>query len=210
MIRSKPGTGRRPLAFDPRLVIGLALVAASVAGVVAVVSAMDETTEVLSAAEPLSPGDRIGSHELVVVDVRLATAAGHYLVPGDVPEEGLVVSRAVGEGELVPLDAVGSSDGLRLASLVLEVAGTLAASVQPGSLVDVWAARELEGGRFGPPAVIASGATVVRLVESDSIVSGGEATAVEVLVPTSRVARVLEAAANSDAVSIVPAAIPVR
>jgi len=210
MIRSKPGTGRRPLAFDPRLVIGLGLVAASVAGVVALVSATDETTEVLSAAEPLSPGDRIGSDELVVVDVRLATAAGHYLVPGDVPEEGLVVSRAVGEGELVPLDAVGSADGLRLVSLVLDVGGTLAASVQPGSLVDVWAARELEGGRFGPPAVIASGATVVRLVESDSIVSGGETAAVEVLVPTSRVARVLEAAANSDAVSIVPAAIPVR
>ena len=201
---------RRSLAFDPRLVIGLALVAASVAGVVALVSAADETTEVLSAGEALSPGDRVGADELVVVDVRLAAAAGHYLVPGDVPEEGLVVSRAVGEGELVPVDAVGSAAGLRLASLVLDVGGTLAASVQPGSLVDVWAAREREGGGFGPPVVIASGATVVRLVESESIVSGGATTAVEVLVPKSRIARVLEAAANSDAVSIVPAAIPVR
>ena len=58
--------------------------------------------------------------------------------------------------------------------------------------------------------MIASGVTVVRLVESASIVSGGETTGVEVLVPTSRIARVLEAGANSDAVSIVPAAIPVR
>lgn len=201
---------RRPVVFDPRLVIGLALVAASVTGVVALVGAADETTEVLSAGGALSPGDRVTVDDLAIVDVRLAAATGHYLRPGDIPEGGVVVVRPVGEGELVPADAVGSADGLRLASLVLEVEGELAASVHPGSVVDVWAARAEEGGRFGAPAVIASGATVVRLVESDSIVSGGATTAVEVLVPKTRIARVLEAAANSDAVSIVPAAIPVR
>ena len=203
-------TSKRRLHIDPRLVIGLALVAASVAGVVALVSAADETTEVLSAREALSPGDRVEPDGFEVVDVRLGAAAGHYLVAGDVPEEGIVVSRPVGEGELVPAAAVGSAEGSRVASLVLAVNGTLAASVGPGAVVDVWAAREQEGGRFGPPVVIASGATVVRLVASESLVSGGETTAVEVLVPKSRIARVLEAAANSDAVSIVPAAVPVR
>jgi hypothetical protein len=203
-------SNRRRFSLDPRLLIGLGLVVASVAGVVALVSAADETTEVLAAREPLAPGQKAGADELVVVDVRLGAAAGHYLVPSDVPEEGIIVSRPVGQGEIVPLDAVGSVEGARAVSLVLDVGGTLAASVQPGAVVDVWAARELEGGGFGPPSVIASGATVVRLVASDSIVSGGETTAVEVLVPKSRVARVLEAAANSDAVSIVPAAIPVR
>lgn len=201
---------RRPVVLDPRLLIGLALVVASVAGVVALVSTADRTTEVLSAREPLSPGDRVHADDFGVVHVRLATATTHYLLPADVPVEGVVVVRAVGEGELVPVGAVGSADGLRLASLVLDVRGELAASVQPGAVVDVWASREQEGGGFGPPAVIASGATVVRLVESASVVSGGETTAVEVLVATSRIARVLEAAANSDAVSIVPAAIPVR
>ncbi len=201
---------RRPLAVDPRLLIGLALVVASVAGVVTLVTTADTTTEVLAAGAALSPGQRVQRDDLVVVDVRLATAGAHYLVPAEVPAEGVVVVRAVGEGELVPVDAVGSADGLRLASLVLDVRGALAASVVPGAVVDVWASREQEGGSFGPPAVIASGATVVRLVESDSIVSGGRTTAVEVLVPKSRIARVLEAAANSDAVSIVPAAVPVR
>lgn len=201
---------RRRIPFDPRLVIGLALVAASVAGVVALVSAADETTEVLAAGGALTPGDLVQRDDLAVVDVRLGAAAGHYLAPDDVPDEGIVVSRAVGEGELVPVDAVGSAEGTRAASLVLEVDGALAASVAPGAVVDVWAAREEEGGRFGPPLVIASGATVVRLVASESIVSGGETTAVELLVPKSRIARVLEAAANSDAMSLVPAAVPVR
>ncbi|MCU1411290.1 MAG: hypothetical protein JWR04_1997 [Rhodoglobus sp.] len=210
MTRSKTGVGRRSLTFDPRLAIGLALVAGSVAGVVALVSAADTTTEVLAAGEHLAPGERIDRDDLVVLDVRLGAAADNYLVPAKVPAEGLVVSRSVGEGELVPLAAVGRADSERLAPLVLEVHGSLAASVQPGTRVDVWAAPELEGGRFGPPAVIAGGATVVRLVTSDSIVSASETTAVELLVPKSRIARVLEAAANADALSIVPAAIPVR
>lgn len=201
---------RRRIPFDPRLVIGLALVVASVTGVVALVSAADETTEVLSAREPLAPGELVALDDLAVVDVRLGAASGSYLVAADVPEEGIVVSRAVGEGELVPVGAVGGAEGTRSASLVLEVGGSLAASVEPGAVVDVWAAREEEGGRFGPPVVIASGVTVVRLVSSDSVVSGGETTAVELLVPKPRIARVLEAAANSDAVSVVPAAVPVR
>ena len=208
MMRAKAGAVRR--VIDPRLVIGLALVLASVGGVVALVSAADETVAVLAAGEPLAPGDVVERGDLVTVDVRLAGATERYLVPDDVPAEGVVLTRPVGEGELVPVDAVGSASGLRVASLVLDVAGTLAASVRPGALVDVWASREEEGGRFGPPAVIVSGATVVRLVESDSIVSGGGSTAVEVLVPKPRIARVLEAAANSDAVSIVPAGVPVR
>ncbi|CAN5221835.1 hypothetical protein BH11ACT5_BH11ACT5_25750 [soil metagenome] len=210
MTRSKSGVGRRTLSFDPRLAIGLALVVASVAGVVGLLAAADETTEVLVAGEHLAPGERIDRHDLVVLDVRLGAAGDEYLTPAKVPTEGLVVSRSVSKGELVPLAAVGRADSERLASLVLDVKGSLAASVQPGARVDVWAAPELEGGRFGPPAVIAGGATVVRLVTSDSIVSASEATAVEVLVPTSRIARVLEAAANADALSIVPAAIPVR
>ena len=202
---------RRLIPFDPRLAIGLALVVGSVAGVVALVSAADETTEVLAAGEALAPGERVALSDFAVVDVRLGSATGRYLLAGDVPEEGVVVSRPVGEGELVPLEAIGSAEGTRAASLVLDVGGTLAASVAPGAVVDVWAAREQEGGRFGPPVVIASAATVARLVSSESLVGGGgTTTAVELLVPKSRVARVLEAAANSDAVSIVPAAIPVR
>ncbi len=59
-----------------------------------------------------------------------------------------MVSRAIGEGELIPVSAVGSVEGVRLASLVLEVGGALAASVQPGATVDLWAARQIDSGEF--------------------------------------------------------------
>jgi hypothetical protein len=200
----------RSVALDPRLLIGLALVVGSVAGVLAIVSAADETVQVYAAGQSLAPGDRIDVRDLEPVDVRLDDAGTLYLVPGDVPSAGVVVSRAIDEGELVPASAVGSADGLRLTSVVLDVGGTLAASVTAGSTVDVWAAREAESGAFGPPVVIVSGATVVRLVESESIVAGGQTTGVEILVPKSKVARVLEAMANEDVLSIVPATLPAR
>lgn len=199
---------RKAFAFDPRLAIGLLLVAASVAGVVAIVSAADTSVQVYAARDPLAPGDRITSDDLEARSVRLDVASALYLVPGDVPDGGFIVTRSVAEGELVPTSAVGSVDGLRLTSVVLTMGSQLAASVQPGSVVDVWAAQEEENRHFGPPAVIVPGATVVRLVESDSIVARDQTTGIEVLVPKSKIARVLEALANGDAISVVPATIP--
>jgi hypothetical protein len=192
------------------LLIGLLLVAGSVAGVVGVVSAADETVEVLAAREALSPGDRVDVDDLDTRNVRLDAAAELYIAPSDLPSTGLVVTRAVAGGELLPASATGSVAGLRVTSVVIDVEGSLAASVRPTSLVDVWASSEVESGQYGPPVVIVSGATVVRLVESDSMVAGGDTTAIEVLVPKARVARVLSAVANSDALSIVPATIPGR
>jgi hypothetical protein len=203
-------TSKARAALDPRLLIGLLLVAGSVAGVVGVVSAADETVEVLAAREALSPGDRVDVDDLDTRNVRLDAAAELYIAPSDLPSTGLVVTRAVAGGELLPASATGSVAGLRVTSVVIDVEGSLAASVRPTSLVDVWASSEVESGQYGPPVVIVSGATVVRLVESDSMVAGGDTTAIEVLVPKARVARVLSAVANSDALSIVPATIPGR
>jgi len=56
--------------------------------------------------------------------------------------------------------------------------------------------------------VIVSGATVVRLVESDSIIAADQAAGIEVLVPKSKTARLLQALANADAISVVPATMP--
>lgn len=196
--------------FDPRFAIGVALIAASVAGVVAIVGAADTRVVVYSARGALAPGDLIDAGDLRSTSVRLDGAAAIYLVPGDVPSDGLVVTRAVGEGELVPASAIGSAAGVLEASVVLSLNGELAASVGPGSVVDVWAARESGGGLFEPPAVIVPSATVVRLVEPDGPLLDGRSGSIEVLVPRDDIARVLEAIANGDAVSIVPSSLPGR
>jgi hypothetical protein len=125
-----------------------------------------------------------------------------------IPAGGLVVVRTVSAGELVPRSALGDAAGLRLTSVVVTVDGQLGAAVGPGSIVDVWAAAVEDGERIPTPDVIVPGAVVVRLLASESIVAGRQTTAVEVLVPRDRTARLLEALANGDAMSVVAADLP--
>jgi len=199
---------RRRFWLDPRFAIGLLLIVASVAGVVGIVGAADSSVLVYAAREPLAPGDRVDADDLVGTSVRLAGAERLYLVPDDLPDDGLVVTKAVAEGELVPASAVGSTEGERQTSIVVGVSGELAESVEAGSIVDVWSARESTGGVFEAPVVIVSGATVVRLVDRQGLVVDNDSRSIEVLVPRTDVARVLEAIANDDAIAVVPASLP--
>jgi hypothetical protein len=207
-----PTAIRRRPAFDIRLLIGLALVVGSVAGVIAIVSASDRRTTVYAAASSLSPGDRIDDGDLVLRQVSLDSAETLYLEPGDVPDGGLVVGAVVRAGELVSRSAVASVEGGRSTSLVLELSGRVSAAVVPGAMVDVWAAPQSSGevasqGAFGPPVVLTADAVVIRVVDDEGIVAASDGDAVEVLVPRNRIARLLQAIANGDALAVVPAGI---
>ena len=213
MRRSSPAASRerapRSFWFDPRFGIGLALVAASVAGVVWLVSAADRTDEVWAARSALSPGDTVTGDDLVLRSVRLGAAVDLYLGTGVLGDSGLVVTRAVAAGELVPASAVGAPEGVQLAAVVVTVRADLPQSVGSGSVVDLWSARQTDERGFGPPAVLVGSATVVRVLEADGIIVGSAAVAVEMLVPRSKVAAVLGAIANADAMSLVPVSLPV-
>lgn len=206
LMASLTASGRRRRAVDVRLLIGLALVAASVGGVVVLVGAVDARTTVYAAASALSPGDRIDRGDLVERRVSLDGADGLYLRAGELPADGLVVVQPVHDGELLPRTAVGEASGVRSTALVLELAGAPSSAVRAGAVVDVWASpADAEGRGFGAPVVLVPDAVVVRVVEDDGLVSSGGGGAVEVLVPRSRVARVLQAQASGDALAVVPA-----
>ncbi len=205
--RPLPGSRRR-WWIDSRFVIGLVLVIGSVGGVIAVISSADSSIQVFVTRGTLLPGDHVTATDLVATSVRLDGAAGLYLAPSDLPREGVVISRTVAAGELLPRAAVGLVSGIQYSAVVLVPRGELSASIGAGSTVDVWSARELEAGVFGAPVVLIPEALVVRIVESEGIVVGDSAGSVEVLVPRARIARLLEAMANDDAISLVPASLP--
>lgn len=200
---------RKPRSFwlDPRFGIGVGLVVASVLGVVGIVSSTDRTVPVYAAAAALSPGDRVQAADLVVRNVRLGASGDKYLTRADLPRDGVVITRPVSVGELVPAAAVGKASGLRIASVVVTVRGQLPQSVKPGTLVDLWSAREVERGVFGPPTVLVDSATVVRLIKPSGLVAG-DTHGVEVLVARGKTAAVLESVANQDSISLVPVALP--
>lgn len=204
--------GRPPRAFwfDPRFIIGIALVVLSVAGVSAVVAVADTTVRVYAARSSLSPGDRVNADDFDARSVRLGSLGAKYLEAGDIPQAGFVVTRAVSAGELVPVSAVGDVAATRLASIVVSVNGELARSIDEGSMVDLWSARKTDNSVFGPPSVLVSSATVVRVIAKSGVIADRASQSVEVLVPRSKTASVLEAIANADSLSLVPSSIPVR
>lgn len=195
--------------FDPRLAIGVGLVIASVAGVFAVVSAADRSVLVYAASSAMNPGDRVYPTDLEVASVRLGRTDERYLKEGEIPADGVIVTRTVSAGELVPASAVGASSSLRVASIVVNVGGDLSHTIAPGTVTDVWSAEVTDDRRFGPPSVLVGSATVVRVLESKGIISDGRGHTVELLIPRDRIARVLDAVAGGDAISLVPVSIPV-
>lgn len=212
MSTALPRAERAPRSFwfDPRFAIGIGLVLVAVIGVVTIVSATDTTVQVYSARAALSPGDRIQISDLDSRPVRLGQVEGKYLLSGHVPAKGLVVIRAVSAGELIPASATGALAGVTVASIVVTVAGELPQSITAGSVVDLWSARETEANVFGPPTVLVSSVTVVRVVKQEGIIASRGGHSVELLIPRTRTAAVLEAIANSDSISLVSTSIPTR
>jgi hypothetical protein len=195
---------------DPRFVIGLVLVAASIAGVAAVVADSDHSTAVYTARHTLTVGDRLTPADLRETRVQLGAAAALYLVPAPKLKEGLLVTQTILSGELVALSAVGTVSGRDVTSVVVDVPGRLAASILAGSVVDIWSARSIGPSEYAPPTILVGQASVVRIVEPTGIIAADNGQSVEMLVPQANVGAVLEAIMNGDALAIVPVNTPVE
>jgi len=194
---------RGAVRIDPRLLIGIVLVAASTVGVWALVDGLDDTVDVYTARETLTPGTVLELDRLDVASVRLGAAEANYLRV-DETDDGLVVTDTVRKGELVPAASVGESDDTGLSVVVVPSWGALASGLDAGSRVDVWAARATERGGFEAPKVLVADAEIAGIVDEEGMGSSNGAS-VEVLVPSDRVAAVLEALATGDAIDLVAA-----
>ena len=194
------GRIRRPSWRDPRLLVGLALIAISVAAVVAIVQRADTTEPFYAAAHDLAPGTVLRPSDLVVVHVRVA--AGEYVSPSDAVE-GRVLERTVGAGELVPASALMDAAAYGARTIAVTSAMPLAEGVGVGSLVDVWVTAEDDLGAHSTLVGEDLPVTEVREAESGLGSRGGQT--VYVAVPLGEVATVLAAVSTSDDVAIVAA-----
>lgn len=211
-IRGANNSERLPRSFwfDPRFTIGIVLVAGSVLGVLALVAAADSGVLAYAARTALSEGERVHASDFDARSVRLDSVREKYLIQGEIPRNGFVVTRAVSAGELVPISAVGDVAGETSASVVVSVGSELAQSVSSGSVVDLWSAHKTEERVFGAPSVLVESATVVRVIVKAGMVTDRSQHSVELLVPRSKTGDVLKAIANSDALSLIPSTIPVK
>lgn len=106
-------TRARPPGWrDPRLLIGVVIVATSIIAGARILGSADDSVTVWSATRDLAPGDTIREQDLAPRSVRFSDAADLdlYLPTREELPEGLRLTRGLGAGELVPAGALGSQE----------------------------------------------------------------------------------------------------
>lgn len=195
---SGPIAGRlkRPGWTDPRLLLGLALIALSVWGTMAVVSKADYTEPYLVARNTLTPGTVLSESNVLVTNVRV----GDGYVSAEDPPWGSIVTRTVATGELIPTSAVEGGQDFDLRPVAVASSLPLAEGIEPGAVVDVWVVRE---GLMGSESVMVSSGLVIDQVDRGSGAFSNGTETVYVLVPSDEVGDFLSALAEEGEVAVV-------
>lgn len=197
---------RRPRWKDPRLIVGIVLVVASVLMGALLVSRLSATTPVLVARGTIVPGDEIDPEQLTTVELRLGDQQDQYVGSVDAVPDGAVATRTVQAGELLPVSALGQGSDVELRPVVIPVDATVAESVVPGAAVELWHTASGEdadpGAATGGGAeLLVSDAVVRRIDEGSSL--GMRSMAVEVLVPKDQVGTLLEVLARGERLDVI-------
>ncbi len=197
---------RRPGWRDPRLLAGLALVAASVALGSWALRAAERTVPVYVARETTVPGAAIEAGALAVADVRLgAVDLARYLRADQPLPDDAVALRVVEAGELLPASAVGSAGELAVRPVAVPVPGRVPEVVRVGARVDLWFSPSTRAGSDEPtaPTQLAAALTVAEVDRPQGAFSAGGTTTVHVLVPTDCLPVVLGALAADGRLDVV-------
>ncbi len=195
-----PVAGRlhRPSLTDPRLLIGIALVAISVFATASIIARADRTEPYYAARHTLTPGTVLDESSVVVAHVRVES--GTYVPASEAPW-GKVVTRVVGEGEVLPEASLADAGAFSSRPVAVEATRPLSEAIAPGAVVDVWVTRD---GEWGTTSDLVAGAVVVDEVDREgSAFSAHAGETVYVLVPAADVGDFLAALAGADEVAVV-------
>ncbi len=131
----------RPGWRDPRMWVGVLIVAVSIVAGSRLLAAADDSVGVWSAADDMGAGDTVSGDDLVARQVRFADGADldRYFASTDELPPDVQLLRGVGAGELLPRAAVGPAGGDGLLQLPVAVdAEQVPPSVAAGAIVDVY------------------------------------------------------------------------
>ena len=153
---------------DPRLWLGLAIVAASVLAGALVLGTSDDTVPVWSASDSFGAGHLLSGHDLVVRRVRFADAGSadlYFRADQQLPAD-LRLTRDVGSGELLPRAAVSPVSSRDVRQVPVSVSpDQVPGSLRVGDRVDVYV-RPASGAGCADPtgcdgSPVVSGVTVL-------------------------------------------------
>jgi hypothetical protein len=160
----------RPGWRDPRLWVGILIVATSVVAGARVLGGADDTVTVWAAARDMGAGDSVTADDLVVRRVRFGeTGLDRYFAVQGAWDADLRLVRGIGAGELLPRTAVGSLDDEGLVQLPVAVDAELVPpGVGAGSVVDLYVLYSAGGRCPAGCRPVLSGVTVVSASSADA------------------------------------------
>ncbi|MFB0836569.1 MULTISPECIES: hypothetical protein [unclassified Arthrobacter] len=194
---------KRPSWKDPRLLVGILLVLASIAGVIFLVGSADRTTEVYAAREGIAVGERLTPENVVRAKVRLGDTEQHYItVEAGLPQDVVAMQR-IGKDQLVPRASLGAVDQLNRKPVALNVEQTLPSQAVAGARVDVWVAQPDAKNGFTEPKLILPGAEIAEVANGSTALGSSKTTVLMVLVEDKQMPALLGAQANEAKISVV-------
>jgi len=195
-----PTASRLPRArwSDPRLLVGLLMVLLAVVVGAKVFADADERVQVWSVTRDLGADTPLTGDDVAPTAVRLDDVAGRYVSAGE-DLDGLVLTRPLGRGELLPVSALGRSGSLDQRRVVIEVDRFGVAGLARGRVVDLYVVRAAGADQSPtPPELVLAGVTVGDDVRSAGGAFGGSGSkaGVTLLVDQGDVPGVIDAVAH--------------
>lgn len=199
-------TGARlkpPSWKDPRLLVGVLLVLASVVGVISLVGSADRTTEVYAARDSIAVGEKLTADNVVRAKVRLGETEEHYITAEAGLPEGLVAVQRIGKNQLVPKESLATVDALDRKPVAVTIDEALPTQVVAGTRVDVWVALPDARNGFSEPKLLLPGAEIAQVTAGSTALGSSRSTVLMVLVADSHMPAILGAQANKAKISVV-------
>lgn len=202
-----PGTAgarlKPPSWKDPRLLVGILLVLASVVGVVSLVGSADRTTEVYAARDSIAVGEKLTMDNVVRAKVRLNETEEHYFTAEAGLPQGLVAVQRIGKNHLVPKESLATVDALDRKPVAVTIDEALPPQAVPGTRVDVWVALPDARNGFSEPKLLLPGAEIAQVTAGSTALGSSRSTVLMVLVADSQMPAILGAQANMAEISVV-------
>jgi hypothetical protein len=206
MISSAAATGARlkkPSWKDPRLLVGVLLILASVVGVISLLGSADKTTEVFAAREAIGVGEKLTPDNVSRVKVRLGDVESRYITAESGMPDGMVAVQRIGKDQLLPRESLGNVDVLDRKPVAVTVQEALPDQAVAGTRVDVWVSMPDARNGFAQPKLLLPGAEIAQVSPGSSALGSSKSTVLMVLVGDEHMPSLLGAQANDAKISVV-------